>query len=424
MTYDGNGTFNRPVADYVFDTVISETDMNTEMSGMATGLSTAITKDGQTTITANIPMNSKKLTGLTAGSATTDSVTLEQVQADAFTYQGTDSGAADAYVIALSPPTTTQAAGLRVAFVAANASTGASTLNAGGGADAIEYQGSALTGAEIAAGSTIVCRHDGTAWQMTSPSALSGSGDVVGPGSATDGGTATFDGTTGKLLKDGVVLGTVATLDTGTGSGNVPLVGTKSASTTLAGLVEQSTSAENVTGSDDTVFPSVAGAQEIVHEHAITLGAPVASTSGTSIDFTSIPSGTKKVTISLVGASTSGSSVVIFQLGDSGGVETSGYLGASSFVGTTTQGSANYTAGFGVLAAGASSTRHGTITLTLVDAATFTWAASASFAASDTTFAYITAGSKSLSAELDRVRITTAGGSDTFDAGKINITYE
>ena len=50
MTFNGSGTFNRPVSDYVFDTVISETDMNTEMDGIATGLSTCIAKDGQTTV--------------------------------------------------------------------------------------------------------------------------------------------------------------------------------------------------------------------------------------------------------------------------------------------------------------------------------------------------------------------------------------
>jgi hypothetical protein len=117
-------------------------------------------------------MNSRKLTGLTTGSAAGDSVNLGQVQASAFTFQGTDSGSANTYVIALTPTISAQAAGLRVAFVAANASTGASTLNAGGGADAVEYQGAALGGAEIRAGATIVCEHDGTAWQMVSPSNL------------------------------------------------------------------------------------------------------------------------------------------------------------------------------------------------------------------------------------------------------------
>ena len=63
-------------------------------------------------------------------------------------------------------------------------------------------------------------------------------------------------------------LGTAALVATGTTSGKVPLVGTKSSTTTLAGLVERSTSAENVTGTDDTVYPTVAGTKEMIETHA------------------------------------------------------------------------------------------------------------------------------------------------------------
>lgn len=73
---------------------------------------------------------------------------------------------------------------------------------------------------------------------------------------------------TGATARTSLGLGTSSTVDTGTASGEVPLVGTKSATLTLAGLVEQSTSAENVTGTDDTVFPSVAGTKEMIDTHA------------------------------------------------------------------------------------------------------------------------------------------------------------
>lgn len=155
----------------------------------------------------------------------------------------------------------------------------------------------------------------------------------------------------------------------------------------------------------------------------MTLGTAKASTSGTSVEFTSIPSWVKRITISLVGVSTSGTSQPIFQIGDSGGFETSGYLGSSSSLGVATT-SANYTDGFGLYVASASNVIHGAIVLTLVDASTFTWAAHGVFGLSNTTLTLTTAGSKSLSATLDRVCITTQGGSDTFDAGKINILYE
>lgn len=102
-----------------------------------------------------------------------------------------------------------------------------------------------------------------------------GTGDVVGPASSTVGSLARFSDTTGKLLKDGAVIGVdvqaysanlaaLSSRSVGTASGNIPVVGTKSATTTLAGLVEQATQAEAVAGVDDTVFPSVLGvAQEI-----------------------------------------------------------------------------------------------------------------------------------------------------------------
>lgn len=151
-------------------------------------------------------------------------------------------------------------------------------------------------------------------------------------------------------------------------------------------------------------------------------GTAVASTSGTSIDFTSIPAGTTQITINFTDVSLSVNSIPLVQIGDSGGVETSGY----SSVGVELDASpavANSSAGF--LLGGASNfsnSRHGTIILTLIDASTFTWAATGGFSYS-TTALQLTGGSKSLSAELDRVRITSVSGSDTFDLGKINITY-
>jgi len=152
-----------------------------------------------------------------------------------------------------------------------------------------------------------------------------------------------------------------------------------------------------------------------------TLGTPIASTSGTSLDFTSIPSGTKIIHISYDQVSTNGNSVVLVQIGDSGGVETSGYLGTAERTGGTTT---NFTTGWGIGSDwGASVVCQGISTLTLLDASTFTWAYNSYCGRSDA-YSLQGGGGKSLSAELDRVRITTVNGSDTFDAGKINIQYE
>jgi hypothetical protein len=154
------------------------------------------------------------------------------------------------------------------------------------------------------------------------------------------------------------------------------------------------------------------------------LGTEQASTSGTSIDF-SIPSWAKKITIQFVGVSTSGTDSWLVQLADSGGVENTGYLGACSRLTDSAAVSVGaFTAGFGISSSSASNVIHGTVVLTLEDAANFTWVASGNLADSAAGLIFTTAGSKSLSAALSSVRITTSSGTDTFDAGAINVIYE
>ena len=155
----------------------------------------------------------------------------------------------------------------------------------------------------------------------------------------------------------------------------------------------------------------------------ITLGTEQASTSGTSIDFTSIPAGTKKITVMFVGVSTNGTSPLMLQLGDAGGIETSGYLGSVFAYGGGA--SSTYAAGFELGANNvAGNLVHGHVTLYLEDSTGFTWTEGHTLSASQAADGWMGAGSKALSAELDRLRITTIGGSDTFDAGAINISYE
>lgn len=150
------------------------------------------------------------------------------------------------------------------------------------------------------------------------------------------------------------------------------------------------------------------------------------SASGTAVSFTGIPSWVKRISIQFVGISTNGTSPIIIQIGDSGGFETSGYLGAASGIaGAVT--TSLYTDGFGIYnTAGGAATDilHGRVVLELEDTANFTWVASVHLSKSDNAFTCNGSGSKSLTAALDRVRITTQGGTDTFDAGAFNILYE
>lgn len=155
-----------------------------------------------------------------------------------------------------------------------------------------------------------------------------------------------------------------------------------------------------------------------------TSGTKQASTSGTSITFTGIPAWAKRITIQLVGVSTNGTSNLLVQIGPSGGVETTGYLGAASSISAST-GSANYTTGFG-LTNGVAATymMHGEVTLSLQDAASFTWTCTGLISRSEAAEVHVSSGSKSTASAIDRVRITMVNGTDAFDAGSINILYE
>ena len=113
MAYNGSGVFSRLYSwatDKANNIVVTASRMDDEMNGFADGLTNAICRDGQTTITANIPFNSKKLTGLADGTAATDSINVGQVQNNVFGYWGTTGGAADAYTLAPSPTITAYAA--------------------------------------------------------------------------------------------------------------------------------------------------------------------------------------------------------------------------------------------------------------------------------------------------------------------------
>jgi hypothetical protein len=106
MAFNGSGTFNR-IYNWVNDKAngfkITASRMDGEFDGIATGLSQCITKDGQTTITANIPLNNYKLTGAGNGTARTDVINVGQVQDNQFQYLGTTGGTADAYTLTPSP---------------------------------------------------------------------------------------------------------------------------------------------------------------------------------------------------------------------------------------------------------------------------------------------------------------------------------
>ncbi|NBQ80093.1 MAG: hypothetical protein EBT99_16055, partial [Betaproteobacteria bacterium] len=129
---------------------------------------------------------------------------------DANTYSNyaADTGSANAYVVTFTGVSTTYSAGLRIQFKAGNANTGASTLNVNAqGNKSITFQDTTtLTSGTIAANAIVDVMYDGTQFLlMNDPAGAIGTGDVVGPASATDNAVVRFDGTTGKLVQNSAV---------------------------------------------------------------------------------------------------------------------------------------------------------------------------------------------------------------------------
>lgn len=171
MSFNGSGTFliNTSGQPVVTGTVISSTAFNALTADLATGLSTCLTKDGQTTPTANIPMGANKITGLGSGTSATDAANLGQVQTSTAKLIASISGT-DTITGSLSPALTAYAAGQMFYFVAAGDNTGAVTLNINSlGAKSITKFGStALLAGEIKSGQTVVIVYDGTRFQTVS----------------------------------------------------------------------------------------------------------------------------------------------------------------------------------------------------------------------------------------------------------------
>lgn len=400
MARNGSGTYVLPAGQpVVTGTTISSTTFNTLTSDIATALTQSLSSDGQTTPTANLPMGGYKHTNLGSGSALTDSVNLGQVQSSASQWLSGVSGT-DTITAGISPTPAAYAAGQTFRFVSAGANTGAVTLNISSlGAKSVTKNGTtALAAGDIPSGAVVEVVYDGTRFQVIGVSQTSPFIDstalVKGSADAT------------KLLRlevDGVTTATTRVWTVGNYDGYPAVPSTEGTS----GYYLKS----NGAGAQPTWTAISSG---------ITLGTPVASTSGTAIDFTSIPAGTKRITVNFSLVSLSGTALMLVQIGDSGGIENTGYTSIASGGAT----GATSTAGYICTEVGnAAYTYSGSVVLSLLDSSTNTWSAVGVIGYTGTAQCVRSAGDKSLSATLDRIRITTTGA-DTFDAGKINIMYE
>tara|TARA_R100000315_G_scaffold17302_1_gene6075 strand:- start:654 stop:1919 length:1266 start_codon:yes stop_codon:yes gene_type:complete len=180
---------------------------DTHDQDLADGINSTLEKSGSNAATGNLNIGSNRLTAVADGTAKTDAATVNQIQSNAPAFQATDTGTANAYVIALSPAVTAYAAGQAFTFKAGAASTTASTLNVNGlGTKAIKkLHDQDIASGDIESGSIVTVVYDGTNFQMTSQLATEGGGVTLSGSTANTVTTVTgADAITGeaKLLFD------------------------------------------------------------------------------------------------------------------------------------------------------------------------------------------------------------------------------
>jgi hypothetical protein len=229
--------------------------------------------------------------------------------------------------------------------------------------------------------------------------------NIITAGNSTNGGTAITTDTSGTL-----------NIVTGSGSGANAITIDASQAVTMPGTLAV-TGAQTI-GGNLTVTGTLTASGGV--SGSITSGTAV-SASGTSVTFTGIPSTAKRVTVMWNGVSTNGSANFLIQIG-AGSVTTTGYVSGAAVARSGTGLNATSTAGFIVSEFGAAYAHYGQIVLTLLSSNL--WVESHTIAESTTGGTSVGGGSITLGGTLDRVRITTTNGTDTFDAGTINIFYE
>ena len=254
MSFNGSGTFliNSSGQPVVTGTTISATVFNAFTADIATGLSTCLTKDGQTTPTANIGLGGFKLTNVGAATARTDAASLANIQDGTGVYVSSVGGTADVITLTPSPVITSYAAGQCFWFIASGANTGAVTVNVNSlGAKAVTKNGTtALAANDIASGALVGVRYDGTRFQIVSINTLL-SGNTFG-GNLTVTGTCSITGATTFTAN--------ATLTRAEVGGDVTLTATNSDNTNTAShSVVQVTVGGTSGGDPKTVYTVTSG---------------------------------------------------------------------------------------------------------------------------------------------------------------------
>lgn len=203
---------------------------------------------------------------------------------------------------------------------------------------------------------------------------------------------------------------------------NIVFDGTKGISLPSFTTTEKNAIVSPATGA--TVFDTTQNRQNVYAGGAWNAGlnsGTAVTASGTGIGFTSLPSWIKRITVMFSGVSTNGTNNPIIQIG-SGSYTTTGYAGSASYIGGAITNALNSTGFLTTAVQAATYTHYGLMVLENITGDT--WVFSSNTSRGDGAASAVGNGSITLSGALTHLRITTVGGTDTFDAGSINILYE
>jgi hypothetical protein len=223
-----------------------------------------------------------------------------------------------------------------------------------------------------------------------------------------------------SVITSGTAVSTATTSFTGATSGISTTLTASSVTGTIA--VGQVISGTNiVAGTTITALGTGTGGAGTYTISPASTGTVSGTITVVGLDFLNIPSWVKRITVMFSALSTNGTSAMLVQLGTSGGITATGYSAGSKE--TSGTGSA-YTTGFGIQTANAAAIIYGQMVFTYSGSNLWTASHALYLSQSGTNYFIGGGGSITLGGTLDRVRITTVGGTDTFDAGSINILYE
>lgn len=460
MARNGSGTYNRAVSPYVAGATIAAATVNSEMDDIATALTQSLSRDGQSPPTANLPMGNFRITGLGNAIASTDAAPLGQVVAKA---GDTMTGALGFAVGTAALPGLFPAGDTNTGFFQAAAAPDTLSISVGGTEVARFGTGGFMRLADGTAAAPVYSFSGDTDTGIYSAGA--GNVDIAANGqrvlsltNSAGANFATLENATGNLvsalymsLKDASATVSRASFIAAVNENFVPVSAIRKnlstdgssnivLSATPAGSRASDRRVDRVTipgdGAIAMVGPvditsgnlNVTTGQLQVGGNPVTIQRDTEKTAtGVSVDFTGIPAGVRRITVMFDSVSSNGTSPFMVQLGSTS-IETTNYR-----VGGTRAGASNfaahaaYTTGFAFgdsSGFAAAQLFTGSLEINLFNASN-RWVGKGQIA-SDTSGGYtnFTSGRKELAGVLDRLRITTVNGTDTFDAGTINIMWE